>query len=136
VNTVYSTANAYQAGCLGLYLNGLRQRAGAANDYVELTTSTFQFVIAPLVTDSISVDYSLAVGSPVMVWGETPLGTINGANLAFTTANAYRSGFLGLHLNGMRLRPSADYTETGSNTFQLVSAPLSGDILIVDYVKP
>lgn len=135
LNTAYSTANAYQAGCIAVYLNGLRQRPGANNDYNETGSNTFAFVKAPYATDSISVDYSPASSTPVMVWGETPIGSINGVNATYSTANPYHSGSLGLYLNGMRLRPSADYTETGSNTFQLVAAPLPGDILIADYAQ-
>ena len=70
------------------------------------------------------------------VWGERPGGTIDGNNLAYTTANPYTAGLLGVYLNGLRLRPSADYTETGNQSFQLIDAPLPGDSLSIDYIKP
>jgi len=72
----------------------------------------------------------------IQVWGETPAGAINGTNLNYTSANPYRPGLLAVYLNGLRLRRSADYTETGSQSFQFLNAPLSGDSLSVDYIQP
>jgi hypothetical protein len=72
----------------------------------------------------------------IQVWGETPAGAINGTNLTYTTANAYSAGLLAVYLNGLRLRRAADYTETGSQSFQFLSAPLPGDSLSVDYIQP
>jgi hypothetical protein len=72
----------------------------------------------------------------IQVWGETPVGAINGTNLSYTTANAYSAGLLAVYLNGLRMRRTADYTETGSQSFQFVNAPLSGDSLSVDYIQP
>jgi hypothetical protein len=72
----------------------------------------------------------------IQVWGETPAGAIDGANLDYTTANAYSAGLLAVYLNGLRLRPAADYTETGSQSFQFINAPLAGDSLSVDYIQP
>jgi hypothetical protein len=71
-----------------------------------------------------------------MVWGETPGGTINGVNTNFTSVSAYRTNLLSVYLNGLRQRRTNDYTETGSNSFQFVSAPIAGDILSIDYMLP
>jgi hypothetical protein len=71
-----------------------------------------------------------------MVWGETPVGTIDGVNRTFTSANAYSPGFLAVYLNGLRQRRSADYTETSTQAFQFVNAPLPGDSISIDYVQP
>jgi PPE-repeat protein len=73
--------------------------------------------------------------SGVLIWGETPAGAINGTNKNFTTANSYAAGQLGVYVNGVRQRRPDDYAETSATTFQLVSAPLVGDILSVDYIK-
>jgi len=76
-------------------------------------------------------------GSAVkFVWGEIPTGAINGTNQVFTTASAYSPGLLAVFLNGMRQRHPADYSETGSQTFQFVAAPLSGDSISIDYTQP
>jgi hypothetical protein len=70
------------------------------------------------------------------VWAETPSGTIDGANRSYTTANPYTAGLLGVYLNGLRQRPSFDYSETGAQSFQFVNAPLAGDTISVDYIQP
>jgi hypothetical protein len=54
-NKVYTTSSAYVAGSLSVYLNGVRQ--GRTNDYTETTGTTFTFINAPLVGDSLTVDY-------------------------------------------------------------------------------
>jgi hypothetical protein len=70
------------------------------------------------------------------VCGETPIGAINGTNLNYASANPYSPGLLSVYLNGLRLRRSADYNETGSQSFQFLSAPLPGDSLSIDYIQP
>jgi len=77
-----------------------------------------------------------APGALVMVWGEVPGGTINGTNLSFTTANPYRATLLAVYLNGLRQRRSADYSETGTQSFAFISAPLAGDSISIDYIQP
>jgi hypothetical protein len=70
-----------------------------------------------------------------MVFGETPGGTIDGVNKDFASASLYSSNLLAVFLNGLRQRRTADYTETGSQSFQFVSAPLAGDSLSIDYIQ-
>lgn len=70
-----------------------------------------------------------------LVSNETPGGTINGSNTAFTTANAFATGSLRVYKNGIRLKGGgADYTETASG-FSMVTAPSTGAVLLVDYYK-
>jgi hypothetical protein len=71
-----------------------------------------------------------------MIWGETPGGTIDGANTNYTSVSAFRTNLLSVFLNGIRQRRINDYTETGSNSFQFVNAPIPGDILSIDYILP
>jgi hypothetical protein len=68
------------------------------------------------------------------VWGETPTGSIDGINQNYTTASSYTSGLLAVFLNGLRQRRTADYIETGNQSFQFLNAPLSGDSLSIDYM--
>jgi len=75
-----------------------------------------------------------AAGALVMIWGETPGGAVNGSNTVFTTANPYR--LLAVYLNGLRQRPSADYSESSAQSFTFLTAPLSGDTISIDYVQP
>jgi hypothetical protein len=55
VNKNFTTAAPYSPLLLAVYLSGLRLRR--TDDYVELSSTTFQMVNPPLSTDSISVDY-------------------------------------------------------------------------------
>jgi hypothetical protein len=71
-----------------------------------------------------------------IIWGEIPGGTVNGVNKNFTSLNPFRPNLIAVFLNGLRQRRTDDYTETGSNSFQFVNAPLSGDILSIDYIQP
>lgn len=67
---------------------------------------------------------------------ETPSGTINGSNTAFTLANTPTAGTVRVYLNGVRQKSGAgnDYTIT-TNTITFTTAPVSGDVIIVDYMK-
>lgn len=67
---------------------------------------------------------------------ETPSGTINGSNTTFTLANTPTAGTVKLYLNGVRQKSGAgnDYTIT-TNTITMTTAPVSGDVMIVDYMK-
>lgn len=81
-----------------------------------------------------AVPWTGITGKPNIIWGETPTGSINGINQNYTTASPYTAGLLAVFLNGLRLQRTNDYIETGSQSFQFVNAPLSGDSLIVDYM--
>lgn len=70
------------------------------------------------------------------VFNETPSGTVNGSNTAFTLANTPTSGTVRLYIEGWRLVPGAgnDYTISGANITMAV-APLTGERLTADYLK-
>lgn len=78
---------------------------------------------------------NVAISGTNGTFNETPGGTINSSNTSFTTAASYTSGTLRVYLNGIRLA-GADYSETGSTTFSMVTAPVTGDLLRVDYGQP
>jgi len=132
-NRVFTTANPFGADSLSVFLNGLHQRR--VDDYIELDDTSFQFVVAPRASDSVSVDY-VQSSSFSAIYGEIPTGAINGSNKNFGTAYIYRPTLLAVFLSGLRLRRPDDYSETGTQTFQLVAAPLVGDTLSVDYFQP
>jgi len=71
------------------------------------------------------------------VENETPSGTINGVNAAFTLANnPDPDSSLRLSLNGLRMRAGAgnDYTLSGATiTFETDQIPQTEDILLADY---
>lgn len=73
------------------------------------------------------------VGGTLIV-GEPPSGAINGSNRTFFLANAPLSGTLALYQDGARLQGTGgDYNLTG-NVITFVTAPLTGDTLIADYL--
>jgi hypothetical protein len=65
---------------------------------------------------------------------ETPTGTINGSNTAFTLANTPVAGSVSLYLNGQLLVSGAgnDFTISGT-AITMIIAPLTGDVLIANY---
>jgi hypothetical protein len=67
--------------------------------------------------------------------GETPAGTINGANPTFTLAfTPSPTNSVQLYLNGLRMQLGLDYTITGSTiTFLSVSVPQLGDVILATY---
>lgn len=67
---------------------------------------------------------------------ETPSGSVNGSNTAFTLANTPTSGSEHVYLNGLLLESGSgnDYTITGAS-ITMLTAPLSGDKIRVSYRK-
>lgn len=64
-------------------------------------------------------------------------GAVNSVNTVFLTEFNYVAGSLRVHLNGLRMKPGAsnDFQETGDRQFTMTSAPLTDDVLVVDYLK-
>lgn len=57
VTDTFATARVFDAGTLRVYLNGQRLRKGATEDFVELSTSSFQMLRVPRATDVLLVQY-------------------------------------------------------------------------------
>lgn len=85
-------------------------------------SNTDSTVTLPFKIDSITgrllVDNS---GSGTTVYVETPSGTINGANVTFTTLHNITTVYT-FDINGMYIHPTTDYTTAGS-TITFVAAP-------------
>ena len=65
---------------------------------------------------------------------ETPAGPINGVNTIFTLANTPLSNSMHLFLNGVRQRPTTDYSVTGNTiTYTSGAKPQTGDNHLADY---
>jgi hypothetical protein len=73
-------------------------------------------------------------GAALFADEETPTGSVNGSNTAFTLAFAPSPGAsLQLFLNGQLLKPGGtDYTLSGAN-ITMVNAPATGDVLLAWY---
>lgn len=60
LNATFTASQAWVAGSLCVYLNGLRQRAGATSDYIEANGTQITFNDAPHPGDTITLDYRAA----------------------------------------------------------------------------
>lgn len=71
-----------------------------------------------------------------IVANETPSGTVNGSNTAFTLANTPQNSSLELFVNGQLQEPGAgnDYTISGA-AITMLFAPLTGDKIRAYYTK-
>lgn len=122
------------ATSLQLYLNGLEQTPGV--DFtLSSKTITFTNGALPHAGDTMSAYYRVAGTGPVAQFadGETPGGTINGTNLAFTLAAAPSPATsLRLYKNGMLQQQGSDYTVAGA-TVTFSSAPQLGDAVTASY---
>ena len=63
---------------------------------------------------------------------EIPSGTLNGTNKDFTIKETPINGSLKVYRDGQRLKVTEDYTLSGK-TISLIFAPVSDQILLVDY---
>lgn len=129
-NTIYTFSQDFISGTTRIYLNGLRQELGT--DYTETGTDEITFTTAPTTGDVLFAEYNISVDSAA-VFNETPSGNINGANTVFTTVDLYVSGTTRVHLNGLRQELGTDYTESGASEITFSSAPLTNDIILIDY---
>ena len=57
-NATFTTSMAFMAGTARVYLNGVRQKSGAGNDYQEVGANTLVFALPPKAGDVILVDYA------------------------------------------------------------------------------
>jgi hypothetical protein len=60
---------------------------------------------------------------------------VNGVNTTFVTSQPFTSNTLDVFLNGQLMVEGDDYTIVNNKTIQFVSAPLSGDKVIVKYMS-
>ncbi len=137
-NTVFSLANTpASAASLNMYRNGLLQTNGV--DYsLSANTVTFANNAIPQSGDTLAAYYRLPGTGPASAFvdDETPQGTINGSNLAFTL-HAAPNPLVSLKLfkNGELLQQNVDYTITSTTiTFASQSVtPQPGDVLCAYY---
>jgi hypothetical protein len=137
VNATFTIANTPSpSSSTAVYRNGLLLKQGG--DYT-VTTNSILFVSGaiPQPTDSLLVSYriNVVVSGVGFVDGETPGGSVNAINTAFTLAQIPSpAGSLAVYRNGMRLQSGLDYTSTGSSiTFASSDVPQTGDVLQCSY---
>ena len=126
----------YPAASLSVYRNGLLQAAGV--DFTLAgTTVTFLGSSIPQVGDIVQTFFRVNASGPTVTFvdAETPGGSVNGTNLAFTlvyTPNPAAS--VKLYKNGLLMSQGNDYTISGSTiTFAAGAVPVTGDALVAAY---
>ena len=120
---------------LALYRNGLLLRAGG--DYTLSNNNvTFQTGAVPQPNDVLAASYRLSVSIPGVgfIDQETPSGTINGVNAAYTLSQTPGpSTSLVIYRNGVRLTSGVDYTAVGNSITFGSTVPQTGDTLLCSY---
>jgi len=61
------------------------------------------------------------------------VGTINGINTTFDTPAPYKTGTVEVVRNGQYLKPSA-WIELGGTGVQLADPPVTGDVVLIQFV--
>lgn len=134
-NKVFTTAAAFSK--ILPYKNGITMHL--TDDFTVTGTNQITFVTAPATGTKLTATYIM--GSAVMVNGsnsrmplETPTGSVNGSNTAFTASRAYVPGSLKVFVNGLRLSKTM-FTETTPTTgaFTIADAPLTGDVVDIEF---
>lgn len=65
--------------------------------------------------------------------GEMPAETPDGSRTIFTVAHPFVASSLCVYVNGLRQRPTIDFTVISDTQFQFTTAPLAGDSVMIDY---
>jgi len=128
-NRTFTLSNA--PALLFLELNGLQMTAGI--DYT-LSGNTITFTgSVPRSTptlDTLFANYFYGTSTSLTPFSQTPTGTINGSNTAFTLAHS--PIILFLTRNGVQLVAGTDYTLSGTN-LTMTAAPQTGDVFNAQY---
>lgn len=137
LNGTFTVANAPNPGSsLAVYRNGLLLKQNG--DYT-VTGNTIVFVAGaiPQAADALLTSYRIGVtlAGVGFVDGETPAGTVNGVNAAFTLSKTPSPvASLAVYRNGIRMESGLDYTITGNSiAFTPSYVPQTGDILQCSY---
>ena len=110
---------------------------GSPTEILDIPTAEMDDTLVLAPDGAGGVEFRAEVGGAVaFVDEETPAGTIDGANAAFTLGATPVAGSLKLYKNGFRQRRGTgnDYTLTGGTiTYEAGNIPQTGDIHLADY---
>lgn len=106
------------------------------------TTSAAAIAIAPVVSEVNVEVLPMAGGSgggsfnpTVFVKGEIPEGVLDGSNNIFTSAFDFIPESVEVFINGFNQKPIQDFNTTGTKTILLSVSPLSGEAILINYIK-
>lgn len=128
LNTIYTLIATPYVNSEQVYLNGIRQVK--TSDFT-LIGNSIVFSYAPIALDNLLIDYEKDDYGGLK--NQILSGSINGTNTSFALPEIPITDTEKIFLNGIRLKPTVDYTITGKN-INMLTAPITGDILKADYL--
>lgn len=105
-----------------------------AGDYIECRITALHH--ETLRTAILAVETYLFGLSGKFVFGETPTGSINGANATFTSQFNFVPESVVVLVNGLEQRRVTDFNTSGTQTITLTDAPLTGESVRINYIIP
>ncbi len=90
-----------------------------------------------IMTKVVNSKINLTMDTSRFKFNQTPVETSNGVIVIFTLPNSdtYVSGLIEVFLDGLQQIKTTDYTETTSSTITMVTAPATGEVLRLNYIK-
>lgn len=105
-----------------------------AGDYIECRITALHH---ETLRDAIlAVETYLFGLSGKFIFGETPTGSVNGANATFTTQFNFVPESVVVLVNGLEQRRVTDFNTSGTQTIVLTDAPQAGESVRVNYIIP
>lgn len=90
-----------------------------------------------IMTKVVNSKINLTMDTSRFKFNQTPVETPNGVIVIFTLPNSdtYVSGLIEVFLDGLQQIKTTDYAETTSSTITMVTAPATGEVLRLNYIK-
>lgn len=134
--TIFTLSTPYIADGVNLrvYRNGVLQRSGASNDYLETSTTVVTFNNGLTVGDVVQFCYFVPATTIIQATPGTELRnsfTSTGSPQTFTLSSTYTVGGANLkvYVNGMLQKPSTNYSEDNTTQFTFTTGLTAGDIV-------
>lgn len=138
IRTVFGICRNIDANLFAIYMDGLRMTPGIDFDILANHRIRFTPPPPPLARFVLDLYEPAVVFESVFeeanIWAENPEGVIDGVNKVFTLCLADVTGTLRVYLDGMRMKPTTDYTILNPTQFQFNVAPSVSSVVLVDYI--
>lgn len=94
-------------------------------------------VISRPQTKAVNSKINLSMDTGRLKYNRSPVETPNGTITIFTLpdSDTYVSGLIDVFLDGLQQIKTTDYSESSSSTITMVTAPATGEVLRLNYVK-
>jgi len=81
------------------------------------------------------VNAKVVSGGVTFIKNEIPQGLVNGSNALYTSAFNFVPESVEVILNGLNQQPIVEFTTIGTNQIQLNFSPLTGELILINYLK-